>query len=79
MIPFNKPYCSGRELDYIKEVCGSMTMSGNGDFTKRCHTFFEERYDFKKCLLTTSGTDALEMGASGYNGCTLCHLGCVAV
>ena len=63
MIPFNKPYCSGRELDYIKEVCGSMTMSGNGDFTKRCHTFFEERYDFKKCLLTTSGTDALEMGA----------------
>ena len=63
MIPFNKPYCSGRELDYIKEVCGSMTMSGNGDFTKRCHTFFEERYDFKKCLLTTSGTDALEMCA----------------
>ena len=38
-------------------------MSGNGDFTKRCHTFFEERYDFKKCLLTTSGTDALEMCA----------------
>ena len=63
MIPFNKPYCSGRELDYIKEVCGSMTMSGNGDFTKRCHMFFEERYDFKKCLLTTSGTDALEMCA----------------
>lgn len=63
MIPFNKPYCSGRELDYIKEVCGSMTMSGNGDFTKRCHAFFEERYDFKKCLLTTSGTDALEMCA----------------
>ena len=63
MIPFNKPYCSGRELDYIKEVCGSMTMSGNGDFTKRCHAFFEERYGFKKCLLTTSGTDALEMCA----------------
>lgn len=63
MIPFNKPYCSGRELDYIKEVCGSMTMSGNGDFTKRCHAFFEERYHFLKCLLTTSGTDALEMCA----------------
>ena len=63
MIPFNKPYCSGRELDYIKEVCGSMTMSGNGDFTKRCHAFFEERYHFRKCLLTTSGTDALEMCA----------------
>lgn len=63
MIPFNKPYCSGRELDYMKVVCGSMTMSGNGDFTKRCHAFFEERYGFKKCLLTTSGTDALEMCA----------------
>ena len=63
MIPFNKPYCSGRELDYIKEVCGSMTMSGNGDFTKRCHAFFEKRYGFKKCLLCTSGTDALEMCA----------------
>lgn len=63
MIPFNKPYCSGRELEYIKEVCGSMTMSGNGDFTKRCHAFFEERYGFRKCLLCTSGTDALEMCA----------------
>lgn len=63
MIPFNKPYCSGRELEYIKEVCGSMTMSGNGDFTKKCHAFFEERYHFRKCLLTTSGTDALEMCA----------------
>ena len=40
-----------------------MTMSGNGDFTKCCHAFFEERYGFKKCLLTTSGTDALEMCA----------------
>ncbi len=40
-----------------------MTMSGNGDFTKRCHAFFEERYGFRKCLLCTSGTDALEMCA----------------
>ena len=40
-----------------------MTMSGNGDFTKRCHAFFEKRYGFRKCLLTTSGTDALEMCA----------------
>lgn len=63
MIPFNKPYCSGRELKYIEEVCHSTTMSGNGDFTKKCHTFFEQRYAFKKCLLATSGTDALEMCA----------------
>ena len=63
MIPFNKPYCSGRELSYIQEVCRSTTMSGNGDFTKLCHGFFEKKYGFKKCLLTTSGTDALEMCA----------------
>lgn len=63
MIPFNKPYCSGRELKYMEEVCHSTTMSGNGNFTKKCHNFFEEKYGFKKCLLTTSGTDALEMCA----------------
>ena len=63
MIPFNKPYCSGRELTYIEEVCRSMTMSGNGDFTKLCHGFMEKRYGFRKCLLCTSGTDALEMCA----------------
>lgn len=63
MIPFNKPYCSGRELKYMEEVCHSTTMSGNGQFTKKCHKFFEEKYGFKKCLLATSGTDALEMCA----------------
>lgn len=63
MIPFNKPYCSGREMSYMAEVCHSMTMSGNGDYTKLCHGFFEKRYGFKKCLLCTSGTDALEMCA----------------
>lgn len=63
MIPFNKPYFSGRELKYIEEVCHSTTMSGNGGFTKKCHTFLEHKYGFKKCLLTTSGTDALEMCA----------------
>lgn len=63
MIPFNKPYCSGRELKYIEQVCHSTTMSGNGDFTKKCHTFFEQKYGFKKVLLCTSGTDALEMCA----------------
>ena len=59
MIPFNKPYCSGRELSYIQEVCHSTTMSGNG----LCHGFFEKHYGFRKCLLCTSGTDALEMCA----------------
>ena len=63
MIPFNKPFFSGKELDYISEVCHSSAMSGNGVFTKKCHRFFEEKYGFKKSLLTTSGTDALEMCA----------------
>lgn len=63
MIPFNKPYFSGRELKYMENVCHSTTMSGNGEFTKKCQRFFEEKYGFKKCLLTTSGTDALEMCA----------------
>ena len=38
-------------------------LSGNGKFTKRCQAWFEERYGFRKTLLTTSGTDALEMCA----------------
>lgn len=63
MILFNRPYYSGKEKEYLEEVCHSTTMSGNGDFTKKCHQFFEEKYGFKKCLLTTSGTDALEMCA----------------
>lgn len=63
MIPFNKPYFSSKELKYLEQVCHSTTMSGNGDFTKKCQSFFEKKYGFKKCLLTTSGTDALEMCA----------------
>ena len=63
MILFNKPYCSGREQSYMAEVCRSTTMSGNGEFTKLCHGFFEKKYSFKKALLCTSGTDALEMCA----------------
>ena len=63
MIPFNKPYFSGKETQYIEEAVKNGKISGNGDFTKKCHSFFEERYKFKKCLLTTSCTDALEMAA----------------
>lgn len=38
-------------------------LSGNGVFTKKCQKFFEDKYGFKKALLTTSCTDALEMAA----------------
>ena len=48
---------------YIKEAVGSGKISGDGVFTKKCHAFFEKRYGFQKCLLTTSCTDALEMAA----------------
>jgi dTDP-4-amino-4,6-dideoxygalactose transaminase len=63
MIPFNKPYYSGNELAYITKAIKSGKLSGNGDFTKMCHNWFQGRYGFKKCLLTTSCTDALEMAA----------------
>ena len=62
-IPFNKPHLTGKEAHYMLEAVQTGKLSGNGEFTKRCHHFFEERYGFKKCLLTTSGTDALEMCA----------------
>lgn len=62
-IPFNKPYLTGKEGHYIYQAVLSGKISGDGVFTKKCHTFFESKYGFKKCLLTTSCTDALEMAA----------------
>ncbi|OON65916.1 dTDP-4-amino-4,6-dideoxygalactose transaminase [Hymenobacter sp. CRA2] len=62
-IPFNKPYLSGRETRYIEEAVRSGKISGDGVFTRRCHTFFEAQFGFHKALLTTSCTDALEMAA----------------
>jgi len=63
MISFNKPYLTGKETQYIEQAVRSGKISGNGDFTKKCQAFFEQKYGFKKCLLTTSCTDALEMCA----------------
>lgn len=62
-IPFNKPYLTGKEGHYIYQAVLSGKISGNGVFTKKCQSFFETHYGFKKCLLTTSCTDALEMAA----------------
>ena len=62
-IPFNRPYMTGHETEYIRQAVESGKISGNGEFTKRCQNFFEARYGFRKCLLTTSCTDALEMAA----------------
>ncbi len=63
MIPFNKPYLTGKELEYIRAAVSSGKISGNGDYTRKCHELFQEKYGFKKCLLTSSCTDALEMAA----------------
>ncbi len=63
MIGFNKPYLSGKELDYIAQAVANKKISGDGLFTKKCHDVFEKKYGFKKVLLTTSCTDALEMAA----------------
>lgn len=63
MIPFNKPYFTGKETGYIKDAVNLGKISGNGAYTQKCHHFFEERYGFHKCLLTNSCTDALEMAA----------------
>lgn len=63
VIPFNKPYLEGRELGYIRNAIATGKISGDGAFTKKCHSFFESRYGFGRALLTTSCTDALEMTA----------------
>ena len=62
-IPFNKPFLTGKETLYIQEAVNSGKLSGNGIFTKKCQTFFEEHFGFKKTLMTSSCTDALEMSA----------------
>ena len=63
MIHFNRPYMTGKETDYIRQAVLDGKISGNGEFTHRCQDYLSNRYGFRKCLLTTSGTDALEMAA----------------
>ncbi|WP_417236823.1 dTDP-4-amino-4,6-dideoxygalactose transaminase [Bizionia paragorgiae] len=63
MIPFNKPFLVGKEIQYIEDAVNSGKISGNGNFTVKCQEFFETNFGFKKALLTTSCTDALEMAA----------------
>ena len=62
-IPFNKPYFTGRETEYIKKAVSLGKISGDGLFTAKCQKYFEKKYNFKKALLTTSCTDALEMAS----------------
>ena len=61
MISFNVPPFVGTELKYIQEAIASHKISGDGNFTKKCHKWLEEHFCAQKVLLTTSGTSALDM------------------
>jgi dTDP-4-amino-4,6-dideoxygalactose transaminase len=60
-IPFNKIYLTAKEAEYMHQSVTSGKIGGNGPFTRKCENFFERRYGFKKALLTTSCTVALEL------------------
>lgn len=63
MIPFNVPPCTGHEMKYIGEAVASHKICGDGQFTKRCSAWMEERFNAHRVLLTTSGTTALDMAS----------------
>ncbi len=63
MIPFNVPPCTGDELEYIGQAIASRKICGDGEFTKKCSRWLEDRFNAQKVLLTTSGTTALDMAA----------------
>lgn len=63
MIPFNRPFLTGKELENIQQVLENRKISGDGEFTKKCQALFENKLGMRKTLLTTSCTDALEMSA----------------
>lgn len=63
MIPFNKPYMTGRELGYIAQAHENGHLAGNGQFSKKCCAWLEDRIGSQKALLTHSCTAALEMAA----------------
>lgn len=62
-IPFNKPYMTGKELWYISQAHASGHLAGDGQFTKKCSAWLEQRIGCQKALLTHSCTAALEMAA----------------
>jgi dTDP-4-amino-4,6-dideoxygalactose transaminase len=63
VIPFNKPYMTGKELDYIADAHANGHLAGNGAYSRRCSAWLEERIGSRKALLTHSCTAALEMAA----------------
>jgi dTDP-4-amino-4,6-dideoxygalactose transaminase len=62
-IPFNRPFFSGNEFEFIQQAIANWQLSGDGAFTKKCHALLENELGISKALLTTSCTHALEMAA----------------
>ena len=62
-IPFNRPFATGHELEYIRDAIATPKFSGDGSFTAQCHALIEQSLGIQKALLTTSCTHALEMTA----------------
>lgn len=63
MICFNVPPCTGHEMTYIAEAVASHKICGDGQFTKKCSAWMEQRFNAHRVLLTTSGTTALDMAS----------------
>lgn len=63
MISFNIPPHVGKEIDYIQIAINNHKICGDGEFTKKCSQWMEEKFKIPKVLLTTSCTHALEMAA----------------
>lgn len=62
-IPFNKPYISGQELEYVSQAIGRGEIAADGKFTKACVALIKERFGVHRALMTPSCTAALEMAA----------------
>src|SRR5437764_4678483 len=60
---FNRPFLSGKEFEFMRQAVVDGKLSGDGRFTKKCHTLLENELGAGKALLTTSCTHALEMAA----------------
>ncbi len=63
MISFNVPPCVGTEIDYVADAISKHKICGDGEYTKKCNTWLEEKTGTSKALLTTSCTHATEMAA----------------
>ena len=63
MIPFNKPFLTGKEIEFITEAHERGQLAGDGFFTKKCNEWLEAQTGADKALLTHSCIAALEMAA----------------